>query len=317
MDTDGDQAASSFPSVASVTTAYNAAAILPRHILALLQQTRPIQEIIIVDNGSTDGTRELLARNFPMVTVLDAGGNVGAAGGWAAGLAYAALEKKHDWIWNFDDDSVPDPAALEVLLADSSEIAGDATVGILSPLLIHMETGVGYFPMLWRDRFVKPRREEVLSQSIWYADLVFASGALVSRRVVETIGVPLADFFMDFFDFEYCLRARSHGFKIAVVTKCQISHQVGNAREIRMGRFRKMWPDYSPWREYYFTRNIIYAAWWLYPRSKGFVIKHLLRHVLGVLLLSKQRTASLQRMLQGASDGTKGKLGIRFLPKHN
>jgi glycosyltransferase involved in cell wall biosynthesis len=57
-------------SIASVTVAYNAAHILPRQIDALFRQTHPLQEIIVVDNASTDGTAAMLAKNYPQVTVL-------------------------------------------------------------------------------------------------------------------------------------------------------------------------------------------------------------------------------------------------------
>ena len=45
--------------------------------------------------------------------------------------------------------------------------------------------------------------------------------------MVEAIGLPRADFFMDFFDFEYCLRARSHGYRIAVITRSKLAHEIG------------------------------------------------------------------------------------------
>jgi glycosyltransferase involved in cell wall biosynthesis len=48
-------------SVASVTVAYNAASVLPRQLDALLRQTPPLQGIVVVDNGSTDGTRATVA----------------------------------------------------------------------------------------------------------------------------------------------------------------------------------------------------------------------------------------------------------------
>ena len=96
------------PSVASVTIAYNAAVALPKQIEALLAQTFSLQEIIVVDNASTDGTSVMLAERFPQVKVLRMTENLGAAGAWAAGLTYAALEEGNDWIWTFDDDSVPD-----------------------------------------------------------------------------------------------------------------------------------------------------------------------------------------------------------------
>ena len=98
-------------SVASITTAYNAAAALRQHIDALLRQERPLQEIIVVDNASSDETRSLLVAQYPQVTLLRMTENLGVGGALASGLAYAALEKKHDWIWMFDQDSVPAPDA--------------------------------------------------------------------------------------------------------------------------------------------------------------------------------------------------------------
>src|SRR3974377_445915 len=57
-------------SVASVTVAYNAAKVLPRQIDALRRQTRALQEIIVVDNASSDGTDAMLAERYPQVTLL-------------------------------------------------------------------------------------------------------------------------------------------------------------------------------------------------------------------------------------------------------
>ena len=73
------------PSVASVTVAYNDARVLPRQMDALLGQTRPLQEIIVVDNASTDSTRALLAERYPEVRVLRMPENMGVGG--AVGLS--------------------------------------------------------------------------------------------------------------------------------------------------------------------------------------------------------------------------------------
>ena len=95
--------------------AYNEGQVLPRQIEALLRQTRPLQEIIVVDNASTDGTSALLANRYPQVKVLRMPDNLGAGGAVAAGMAYAALEKRHDWVWTFDADSAPNKDALQAL----------------------------------------------------------------------------------------------------------------------------------------------------------------------------------------------------------
>ena len=94
-------------SAASVTVAYNSGDLLLQQMEALLRQTRPLQEIIVVDNASSDGTSALVAERFPQVTFLRMAENLGVGAGFAAGLRYAALEKRHDWVWTFDQDSVP------------------------------------------------------------------------------------------------------------------------------------------------------------------------------------------------------------------
>lgn len=302
-------------SIASVTTAYNAARILPRHIEALLRQTRPLDEVIVVDNASTDGTAEMLGQRYPQVKVLRLGKNVGAAGGWAAGLAYAAIERRHDWVWNFDDDSKPAADALETLLAGAEQVQDDGQLGMVVPFPVHEESGIAYPPLLWRDGYVSPG-PELTRQPIWFADLAIASGCLVRRDAVIKAGLPRADFFMDFFDYEYCLRVRAEGMKIAVITDCKMPHAIGNARPIRLPGFYRLWSDYPPWRQYYLSRNLFYAGWHLYPtlRTKGFVVRHLVRHGCGVVLFGSKKFASIVKMMQGMRDGLRGSLAIRFLP---
>lgn len=304
------------PSLASVTIAYNAVTVLPRQIDALLRQTRPLREIVVVDNASNDGTAAMVAERYPQVTLLRMSENLGQAGGWSAGMSYAALKQRHDWIWTFDNDSVPAPDALETLL-DSVKTPGDTAtaMGMVAPTPVHKETGTSYLPYLWRDGFVKPSAEQTL-QPVWFADMVIASGCLVSREVVEKVGLPRADFFMDFCDFEYCLRVRSHGYQIGVVNSVKLDHEIGNARKIHLLGSPRLWASQHPFREYYFSRNLAYLAWWLYPNrsTKFFVARHLTSHGVQVLLFSGKKLACLMRMIQGLHDGLRGRMGIRLRP---
>lgn len=304
-------------SIASVTTAYNSANDLMQHIHALLAQRRPLQEIIVVDNASTDETRTLLAERYPQVTVLRMEKNLGTGGALAAGLEYAALERKHDWIWMFDQDSVPAAAALNIMLQEGQRLDGASDdVGILAALPVDGNEENSCTPWLWRGRFVKPPAE-LLTRPIMFADLVITSGSMVRRDVVEKIGVPRSDFFIDFVDYEYCLRARSKGYKIAVATRALLHHEVGKTHQVKLfaGR-RHLWSQHRPFREYYYSRNLSYSVWWLYPSLAGkiFLPLHLARHAIGVLLFGPQRLVSLGRMAQGSWDGLRASLGVRFLP---
>lgn len=303
------------PSIASVTIAYNAVSVLGRQIEALLQQTRSLQELIVVDNASADGTAEWLSERYPQVTVLRMPENTGTGGALAAGMGYA-FQKGHTWIWTFDGDSIPNEDALEILLnAWEGLVAADSEVGIVATLPLHPETGTLYPPLLWRDGFVKPSAD-LLRQRLWFADLVISSGCMVRREVVQRVGLPRPDFFIDFVDFEYCLRIRSSGYKIAVITNAKLAHEIGKAKKMWLHGSDRLWPDQAPLREYYMARNLSYTAWWLYPSRavKRFVVCHLARHAGGVLLYSSHKLACLMRMAQGVYDGARGKLGIRFRP---
>jgi GT2 family glycosyltransferase len=291
--------------------------VLPRQMEALLRQTHPLRDIVVVDNASTDGTATMLAERYPQVIVLSMPENLGAAGGWAAGLSYAAAtDKGYGWVWTFDQDSTPEYNALETLLAGVKELDGRETdVGMVVPVAFHPGTAVQYHALLWRDGFVNPSAQQ-RGRRIWFADMAIASGSLLLHRVIREVGIPRADFFMDICDFEYCLRIRAHGYKIAVISRAEMAHEIGNTRKINLPGYKGLWIDQPPFREYYISRNLAYLAWRLYPNlaTKISIVRHLTAHFAGVLLFSSDGPACAIKMIQGFVDGMRGRLGIRIRP---
>src|SRR3954454_17836702 len=91
---------------------WNDADVIATVLDAVSRQTRPVKEILVVDNGSTDGTAELA--HPPSVTVIRHAANLGTSGAVETGLQYA-LARGYDWLWILDADSVPRPDALELL----------------------------------------------------------------------------------------------------------------------------------------------------------------------------------------------------------
>jgi GT2 family glycosyltransferase len=86
---------------------------LKRCIGALRNQTLKIDLILVVNNGSTDGTQEWLTTQSDITTITQV--NTGSAGGQYTAFKYA-YEGEADWIWTMDDDVVPQSDALESLL---------------------------------------------------------------------------------------------------------------------------------------------------------------------------------------------------------
>ena len=300
-------------SIASVTVVYNGAAVLPRQLNALKRQTRQLDEVIVVDNCSSDQSVNLLETDFPLVTVLKMPANVGVGGGFSAGLDYAANNKKHDCIWMLDQDSLPADDSLERLLEalDNLEDQGEP-LAIVAPLCVNEKTKIAYSGSIWRHGLRKPKVIDP-SPSLLFVDTVISSGTLLRKEAIRQAGLPRADFFMDFVDHEYCLRLRRHGYRIAIVPASRIEHVIGNPRTVSAFGFAKAWSSHVPWREYYMTRNEVFTIWKYYPdwRTKFAATQRMVRHAMAVLLLGKQKLACLGMMYRGFADGCAGRLGVR------
>lgn len=301
-------------SIASVTVTYNGASVLARQLDALNGQTKELDEVIVVDNASTDDTVKLLATKYPKVTILNLPENTGVGGGYAAGLAYAALNKKHDWVWLFDQDSVPAETCLERLLNALQYLGASAqTTAVLAPVCVHTVSKMPYPGHLWRDGRMVPTLGDP-GQPVSLVDFVISSGSLIRREAIEAVGLPRADFFMDFVDYEHCFRLRRHGFQIAVVRDSHLDHVLGSPSTFEILGRAKYWTDHVPWRLYYMVRNEVFTIWEYYPsrRSKGFVLYRNAHYALLLLLFGKRKMACLGMMYRGFLDGRAGRLGIRF-----
>ena len=114
-------------SVCAFVLTRNRKALLEECVRALLVQTHPVDEVIVLDNASTDGTEEHLRAagllDEPRLRFERREENTGGAGGFREGVRLAVAAGR-DWIWLMDDDAEPRPDALERLLAAARD--GDA-----------------------------------------------------------------------------------------------------------------------------------------------------------------------------------------------
>ena len=290
--------------------------MLKQHLESLRRQSQALDEIVVVDNASTDETLHFLASEYPEVTVVPLPANAGVGGGLAAGLAYAALDKKYDWTWIFDQDSVPAPDALERLLSGLQHLDdAEESTAILAPVCVNPETGMTYPALSWRgSRFVTVPVSP--TQPVMFVDMVISSGSLMRQEAIAEAGLPRKDFFMDFVDYEHCLRLRRHGFRIAVVRDSILEHAIGAPTTFNILGRDKSWADHAPWREYYMARNEVFTIWQYRPKlaTKTFVWYRLTHHLLGILLFGKSKLECFRMIWRGFLDGRAGRLGIRYLP---
>ncbi|WP_284534123.1 glycosyltransferase family 2 protein [Nocardioides sp. T2.26MG-1] len=242
-------------SVAVVVVTYNRADLLAHMLDGLAAQSRPADAIFVIDNASSDHTRAVLteqvaaARPGLPLQVTHAEENLGGAGGFHLGvqMAFAA---GHDRIWLMDDDVVPAPDCLEVLLSQDEAclmsvrqdvhgrlVEKAATRFDLSnPLSVRPKTGMVETDYGSRDRM--PARVELQN--------VAFEGFMLRREVVEAIGLPDPSYFIFYDDVDYAVRARRAGFRIWAIRDAVLVRQLPFDQQ----------HDLSGWKGYFMYRNL-------------------------------------------------------------
>ena len=100
----------------AVVVSYNRRDLLLECLAAVEGQSRPPEAIVVVDNASTDGSAEAVRAKFPDVDVVELVANTGGAGGFAVGMEHARAAHSASLLWIMDDDTIPEPTALEELV---------------------------------------------------------------------------------------------------------------------------------------------------------------------------------------------------------
>src|SRR5688500_18865206 len=122
--------------VIAVILTYNRKDLLKECLQAIARQTRAPDAIVGVNNGSTDGTNEVLATECPRVTEVRLPENVGAAGGYREVLKHAQASG-YTWLWMMDDDGKPAPETLTHLLDGMTrwglDLASPLVLDVASP----------------------------------------------------------------------------------------------------------------------------------------------------------------------------------------
>jgi GT2 family glycosyltransferase len=196
-------AVSSRPTVAAVVVTRDRLDQLKRCVTLIEGQTRPVDELIVVDNDSSDGTGEYLAGRNGQITVISLSENVGGAGGFHRAIE-EAWSRGHEWIWLMDDDTAPTAAALEVLLDAEGSATGRGAVMLASRVL-------------WTDDSLHPMNlptlkpgldrpiEDVDSGLVPLRATSFVS-CLMHRSAVDRHGLPHAEYFIWNDDVEFTAR---------------------------------------------------------------------------------------------------------------
>lgn len=221
-------------SIAAIVVTHNRKTQLLECLRAVINQSRPVDSIILVDNGSdynvTNSIKETLspsltAKNIEVLLLADSS-NLGAATGFHCGLRLAHLNG-HDWYWLLDDDCEPDPSALEILV--NSAAGACESIGFVASHVVWKDRSPHKMNMPGLRMYVNgvPFNKYINQGVLVVSSSSFVS-VLVSRLAVEKCGLPLRSMIIWGDDVEYTTRLVAAGFIGLYVWRSIVLHNTQN-----------------------------------------------------------------------------------------
>lgn len=258
--------------LAAVIVTFNRKDKLATTLARVLEE--PVDHVIVIDNGSQDGTRAwLTSLNDPRLHVELAPRNLGGAGGFAHGLRLAAEIYDPDWIVVMDDDARPEPGALAAFraadLAPWDAVAAavrypDGRICEMNrPWVNPFWHRTVFFRTLWgggRAAFHLDDDDYAETAGPQPIDGGSFVGLFLARAAIDRAGYPDARLFIYGDDVLYTLGLTEAGGRIGFLPALRFEHDCATITEGRQ--------IVANWKVYYHYRNLLFvyrkAAGWLF-----------------------------------------------------
>ncbi len=293
----------------AVVVTYNRLPLLKKAIDALRHQTVALDAILVVNNGSTDGTGDWLAQQEGLVVVNQE--NIGGSGGFWRGIkeAYAMGAER---VWCMDDDVHPYPDCLEQMVKAMPREGGivapqrllDGKSVVTGGECLHYNFTNPFKPMKHNASLDDIKR----CQGVMDVEAIAFEGPLISRNVIDRIGLPEKGLFIFWDDTDYSYRAKRNGFRVVYAKDAHLfKENLAPASNASVSR---------SWKYPYMLRNEIYFIGNYAPASTRWILqtKLLARFLMG---LTKHlchgdgmyKVSDYKVALTAFVDGVRGKSG--------
>lgn len=285
------------PLVSIIVPTYNLKNTFRECLSSIKKLNYPNKEIIIVDNASTDGTAEMVKRDFKNVSLIRNKKNLGSTGGMNTGLKKA----KGDYLMFVDHDNILDKNMLTEMV---NYALTDSTIGIVVPKIYYWEkkniiwaagtsvdmvTGIN----IAREGEDKGQYDDVEEVSIAPANF------LVSKKVIDQIGFYDDTFFVCYEDSDFCARVRKARYKIVYIPTAFCYHKFPLLSKVQS---KKRWLS----RAYYASRNKIVFMKKHSPYFSIFVLLYPVWFIVYTFQALKYRNLNaLKNFYKGMFDGYK------------
>ncbi len=270
---------STFLNVVKVTTVipnWNGKHFLNDCLNSLISQKGIEHKIVVIDNGSSDGSVEFIQSNFPSVFLIENKENLGTVIAENQGIRLA-LSWGSDFIFILNNDTIVKEGTIKTLVDELEKRGPD--YGIAGPKIInpdgtHQFSGA-YFKFYGTDK-ISPEVDEVTE-----CDLIYSTAELIRKELYENIGLLDEAFEIAYAeDDDFCIRARFAGYRTIYVPQAQVMHfgtmTSSRINSLKVERFR--------------TKNLIRFRWLNYPVK--WIIRSIQRDIRELLLQKQVRLSS-------------------------
>lgn len=305
--------------VCAVIVTYNRKEYLKKVLEGLRRQTYPLSAVLLYDNSSSDGTDEMLIEMGFVDNIIEenlhvkkvsniewmyyrSSVNRGGSGGFHGGIKLAS-GKNYDYLWTMDDDVLPSENCLEKLIFHMSNevrlcIPSRTDENYLDYAITNIDESNPFLYTL-KMRKTKIPSAEIKGDTIEIHDMPF-EGPLIAISLINEIGFPKEDLFLNFDDTEYALRA-SRKTKLLYCKNATLHKQIIPVHDKN---------HLMDWKNYYNYRNQI---WFDKTYGTNFFVRTL-RPVLLVLDLCgraivRRKWSNFKVLYRAYMDGTTGELG--------
>jgi rhamnosyltransferase len=270
----------------------------------LMEAHAACANVVVVDNSPEEDARlhEYLC-GLGMEVIFNR--NVsGLAGAYNRG-AEVLLSRQCDLIFLLDQDSGIDAAFFAAMIHAAAALGTDTF--LIGPKIYEIALGRCMPVIPPGKRFPKPFRIDERTEGLFPTLCIISSGSAISAAAYRKLGPFRDDYFIEYIDIEYCLRARSRN--VPVYMNAGVTLRQTNGRIDKRGRW--FTTNHAAWRRYYIARNSVHCLWeyrqisglhWL----SGLI---LIRDAIRVLLLDSQKLRKVIAILFGSLDGLLGRLG--------
>ena len=290
--------------VVAVVVTYNRKDLLSVCLDKLLGQSVPC-DILVIDNGSTDGTQERIIEKIKAGSVIyqNTGKNLGGAGGFNYGLKQAVIQG-YKYAWIMDDDTFPFEDSLEKLLNADRQLNGN--YGFLSSIALWTD---GKLCSMNHQRITPFKLIEQIPDILQQVVMATFVSFFIKTDVIKQVGLPISDFFIWADDLEYSRRI-SMKYPCYLVPDSKVEHHMVSNNKVGI----EAESEDRLWRYKYLYRNEVCVFRREGIKGYMYLLLRFCLHNFRIVTKAKEcKKEKLKIIWQSFSGGFKFKPGIEYM----